>query len=213
MPKGYVIDAAGIQKLREDHDILRKMISQMQQKITGTVGAGIRANSELVKVTTQITQRGLTIAAGTTLGKGKAELYKISKDDNDVVKYKKITDSEGNAIEIDVYNSNRVPVAVDSYIRITRDFRSGLWMVGEAQTAIAKTSGYGISARSDTTTGWNFVNIYTIVLGAVDGVLTDTGENVLVHNLSSLAVAGDTYITIKKCSLDEDWVVDAEDCQ
>ena len=179
MPKGYVIDAEGIKKLREDHEILRKMMSQMQQKITGTVGAGIRPNSEFVKVTTEIAPRNSTI-----LGKGKAELYKLSKGDNLLVKFEKIIDSEGNATELDVYNTNLVPVAVDSYLRITRNFSSGLWMVGEIETAVARAF----------------------------GVLTNTGTNVTAYNLSATAVSPHTYITIKKCSLSEDWIVDAEDC-
>lgn len=203
MPKGYVIDAEGIKKLREDHEILRKMMSQMQQKITGTVGAGIRPNSEFVKVTTEIAPRNSTI-----LGKGKAELYKLSKGDNLLVKFEKIIDSEGNATELDVYNTNLVPVAVDSYLRITRNFRSGLWMVGEIETAVARAFGYPPTARSGNTAGSGTVSIFSIV----SGVLTNTGTNVTAYNLSATAVSPHTYITIKKCSLSEDWIVDAEDC-
>lgn len=213
MPKGYVIDAAGIKKLREDHEILRKRISQMEQKFSGAVGAGVRANSEFVKVTTEITPRDTsTTALEKTLGKGKAELYKISKDDNDVVTFEKITDSEGNATEIDVYNSNRVPVAVDSYLRITRNFRSGLWMVGEIQTAVAKVGTSGVTARSGTTAGSGTVSIYYIDRTAGGKVLTDTTSELTVYNMSASAITANAYITIKKCSLDEDWIVDAEDC-
>tara|TARA_R110000751_G_scaffold38895_1_gene92881 strand:- start:1157 stop:1789 length:633 start_codon:yes stop_codon:yes gene_type:complete len=209
MPKGYVIDAEGIQKLREDHEILRKMILQMQQKITGTVGAGIRANSEFVKVTTMITQRDTSSSAlEKTLGRGIVELYKIVKESDDVVTFEKVTDSEGNATEMLVYNANRVPVTEDSYIRITRNFRSGLWMVGEIQTAVAKTHGNPPSARIGTTLGTGTVSIYS----NSSGVLSDTGENITVSNLSATAVAANTYITIKKYSLSEDWIVDAEDC-
>ena len=182
---------------------------QMQQKITGTVGAGIRANSEFVKVTTEITQRGLTNVAGTTLGKGKAEIYKISKDRvDDVGRFEKFTDSEGNATEIDVYNTNLVPVVVDSYLRVSRNFRSGLWMVGEIETAVGRCYSNPPTARSGNTAGSGTVSIYSIV----SGVLTDTGANVTAYNLSATAVSPNTYITMKKCSLSEDWIVDAEDC-
>jgi len=203
MPRGYVIDADGIKKLREDHDILRRRITHLEQKMTGMTGAGVRRSAEFAKVTTQIGQR-----VTTTLGKGVAELYKITKDDADVATYAKITDEAGDAIEVDVYNSSLVPVPVDAFIRISRNFRSGLWMTGEMQTAVAKAGGSGVTARSGTTAGSGTVSVYYIA----SGVLTDSGQDVAVVNMSATAVANDAYITIKRCSLDEDWIVDAEDC-
>lgn len=203
MPKGYVIDADGIRTLREDHEILRRRIIQLEQKITGTIGAGVRVTAEFVKVTTQIGQR-----VTTTLGKGKAELYKISKDDADVATYEAVLDAAGDPVEVDVYNSSLVPVPVDAFIRISRDFRSGIWMTGEMQTAVAKAGASGVTARSGTTAGSGSVSIYSIVAG----VLTDTGQDVTAYSLSATAVANNAYITIKRCSLDEEWIVDAEDC-
>ena len=206
MPRGYLINAAGIKTLREAHDILYKRVVQLEQRFAvgaGEVGAGIRITAEFVKVTTQIDQR-----VTTTLGKGEAELYKISKDENGVATYGKITDADGEAIEVDVYNSSLVPVPVDAFIRISRDFRSGLWMTGEMQTAVAEVGSLGISARSGTTAGSGEAKIHYIA----GGVLTDTGETLEVYNLSGSAINADSYITIKRCSLDEDWIVDAEDC-
>lgn len=195
MPSGYVIDAAGIEKLREDHETLRKRLNQLEQKLTGAVGAGVRRDREFAKVTTQIGQR-----VTTTLGSGKADIYKIDKSDGT---FAKIDDSE-----IDVYNSSFVPVPVDSYVRISRNFRSGLWMIDELQTAVAKADGSGVTARSGTTAGSGTVAVYYIAAG----VLTDTGETLTAYNLSATAVANNAYITIKRCSLDEEWIVDAEDC-
>jgi len=203
MPKGYVIDAAGIKTLREDHETLRKRITHLEQKLTGAVGAGVRITADFVKVSEQIEQR-----VTTTLGKGKAELYKISKDADGVATYEAVLDAAGDPVEVDVYNSSIIPVPIDGFIRISRDFRSGIWMTGEMQTAVAKAGASGVTARSGTTAGYGTVSIYSIVAG----VLTDTGETVTAYSLSATAVANNAYITIKRCSLDEEWIVDAEDC-
>ena len=203
MPDGYVIDADGIRKLREDHEILRKRILHLEQKLTGAAGAGVRRDDEFSKVSEQIEQR-----VTTTLGKGKAELYKITKDAEGVATYAPILDAAGDPVEVDVYNSSLIPVPIDAFIRISRNFRSGIWMTGEMQTAVAKADSSGVTARSGTTAGSGTVSVYSIVAG----VLTDSGEDVAVVNMSATAVANNAYITIKRCSLDEDWIVDAEDC-
>ena len=206
MPRGYLIDEQGIKRLREDHDILYKRVVQLEQRFSiggGAVGAGVRVTAEFVKVTTQIGQR-----VTTTLGKGKAELYKITKDASDVATYEAVLDAAGDPVEVDVYNSSLVPVPVDAFIRISRDFRSGVWMTGEMQTAVAKAGASGVTARVGTTAGSGTVSVYSIVAG----VLTDTTETLTAYNLSATAVANNAYITIKRCSLDEEWIVDAEDC-
>jgi len=209
MPRGNLINDRGIKRLREDHEILRKRITHLENKLTGAVGAGVRRTAEFVKVTEQVDPRDIsTTALEKTLGKGKAELYRISKDAEDVVKFAKIEDANGDAIEVDVYNTSIVPVPVDAYVRIRRDFRSGLWMTGEVQTAVAKAGSSGVTARSGTTAGSGTVSIYSIV----EGVLTDTGKEITAYSLSATAVANNAYITIKRCSLDEEWIVDAEDC-
>ena len=195
MPRGYLIDEEGIKRLREDHDILYKRVVQLEQKFSIGGGAGVRLDREFAKVTTQIGQR-----VTTTLGSGKADLYKIDKTDGT---FAKIDDSE-----VDVYNSSLVPVPIDAYVRISRNFRSGLWMVDELQTAVAKAGASGVTARSGTTAGSGTVSVYSIVAG----VLTDTGQDVTAYSLSATAVANNAYITIKRCSLDEEWIVDAEDC-
>ena len=76
------------------------------------------------------------------------------------------------------------------------------------QTAVAKAGASGVTARSGTTAGSGTVSVYSIVAG----VLTDTGQDVTAYSLSATAVANNAYITIKRCSLDEEWIVDAEDC-
>ena len=121
MPKGYLIDEQGIKRLREDHEILYKRVVQLEQRFAmggGAAGAGVRITAEFAKVTTQIDQR-----VTTTLGKGKAELYKITKDASNVATYANITDAAGDPVKVDVYNSSLVPVPVDALIRISRDFQ------------------------------------------------------------------------------------------
>ena len=81
-------------------------------------------------------------------------------------------------------------------------------MVEEMQTAVAKAGGSGVTARSGTTAGSGTVTIYYID----GGVLTSTSQTVTAYSLSATAVANNAYITIKRCSLDEEWIVDAEDC-
>ena len=206
MPRGYLIDEEGIKRLREDHDILYKRVVQLEQRFAiggGAVGSGVRLDRDFVKVSEQIEQR-----VTTTLGKGKAELYQITKDPAGVATYDAILDAAGDPVEIDVYNSSLVPVPVDAFIRISRDFRSGVWMTGEMQTAVAKAGASGVTARSGTTAGSGTVSVYYIA----SGVLTDTTETLTAYNLSATAVANNAYITIKRCSLDEEWIVDAEDC-
>jgi hypothetical protein len=201
-----LIDEEGIKRLREDHEILYKRLVQLEQRFAiggGAVGAGVRQSTDFVKVTEQIEQR-----VTTTLGKGKAELYIITKDASNVATYEPQLDAAGDPVEVDVYNSSLVPVPIDAFIRISRDFRSGVWMTGEMQTAVAKAGASGVTARSGTTAGTGTVSIYSIVAG----ILTDTGETATVYSMASSAVANNAYITIKRCSLDEEWIVDAEDC-
>jgi len=210
MPKGYLIDLAGIKRLREDHEMLLKRVINLEQKRGDKVGDGVRRNEEFAKVKTLIAPRDIANPAlNKTLGTGKAELYKIIQDATTLtVTFEQMYNTDGSAIEVDVYNTSLVPVPVDAYVRITRNFRSGLWMIGAVQTAIAAVGSYGITGRSGTTAGTGEARIHYIN----GGVLTDTGETLEVYNLSASAIDADSYITIKRVSLDEDWIVDAEDC-
>ena len=201
---GYVIDAAGIKKLREDHEILRKRVTHLEQKIAGNIGGGNRRDSEFVKVSEQIGRR-----EDSELGAGKAKLYRISKDQNTGdVTFEEMKDDNNQAIEVDVYNSSTIPIPEDTYMNIIRDFRSGLWMNPEIQGAVAKAGSSGVPARSGTTAGYADVSVYYLD----SEVLTDTGETVRAYNMSSTAVANNAWITIKRAGNLDDWIVDAEDC-
>jgi len=214
MPRGYLIDEAGIKRLREDHEILWRRLVALEQKYADK-GGGVRRSEEFAKVTTKIAPRDIASGAALekTLGTGKAELYKIILDKTpaipEVTFEKMLSPIDGaTAIEVDVYNTSIVPVPIDSYIRITRNFRSGVWMVGELQTALAQASAYGISARSGITAGSGNCTVAYIE----GGNITSTGDELLVYNMSASAITANAFITIKRCSLDEDWIVDAEDC-
>ena len=207
MPKGYLIDEQGIKRLREDHEILYKRVVQLEQRFAmggGAAGAGVRVTAEFVKVSDQITQR-----VDKKLGAGKAKIYRISKDElTSDVTFEEIKDDNNKAIEVDVYNSSTIPIPEDTYITITRDFRSGLWMNPEIQVAVAKAGSSGVPARSGTTAGYGDVSVYYVK----SGVLEDTGETVRAYNMSATAVADDAWITIKRAGNLDDWIVDAEDC-
>jgi hypothetical protein len=155
----------------------------------------LREEAVLVKVTEIITGRSTT-----QLGKGKAEIWKIDEDG-------KLEDAQRD--EIEIYNDSLIPIPVDSYIRVSRNFRSGLWIpVIGVQTAIAKTVG-AIAARSGSTAGSGTVDIYYM---SSAGVLTDSGEKVTAYNIASGAINYATFITIKRVEGSGFWVVDMEDC-
>mgnify|MGYP003627250630 CR=1 FL=1 len=213
---GYLIDGAGIKRLREDHEMLQKRVMQLEQRTPTHAGSSIRLTQEFAKVTKTIAPRDIsTSALETILGSGKAELYKISMSaTSDVVSFEKIMvdktqkNPDGDAVEVDVYNSSLVPVAIDAYIHITRDFRSGFWMVDQVQTAVAQASAYGITARVGSTAGFGQAEVWYID----EGILSRTYSELKVYNMSATAITAGSFITIKRCSLDEDWIVDAEDC-
>lgn len=214
MPRGYLIDADGIKRLREDHEILLRRMTHLEQRIANTAAGAVRRNQEFCKVTTQISPRDTSTSPFPELGSGKAILYRITKQTDALhlqfgkVTYTEVLDRDDIEVEVDVYNTSLVPVPYGAYVRIVRDFRSGLWMVGEVQTALAQASSSGVSARSGTTAGSG-----TVTVAYIDGAtLTSTGVEIDVHNMSATAVAANAFITIKRISLDEEWIVDAEDC-
>tara|TARA_R110002167_G_scaffold93782_2_gene251030 strand:- start:486 stop:1145 length:660 start_codon:yes stop_codon:yes gene_type:complete len=218
MPKGYFIDAAGIQKLRDDHEQLRRQVHSLSQKITATAGSGVRSNIAWAKVTTivrPLIQNGAGLAAGTGwVGGGKAKIYRINRTATAGAPLGGLDRTfELSADEIDVYNSTRNPIPVDAKIIIRRDFSSGLWMCGDSECAIAKSSSTGIPARSGTAAGNGLANFYYIAASGTSGTLTNSGSpDVNVWNLSATAVVANTYITLKRISYLDQWVVDAEDC-
>jgi hypothetical protein len=197
MPEGFLLNARAIAMLKKDHQLLHSQLSMLRAGIATQPNNTIRQreNATLVKVTEMITGRTTT-----QLGSGKAEVWNVDDDG-------KLEDAARD--ELDIYNDSLIPIPVDSYIRVSRNFRSGLWMPSmEVQTAIAKTTG-GISARSGTTAGSGTVDVYYLTSA---GVLTNTGKTVSAYNIAGGNVNGSTFITIKRVEGSPFWVVDMEDC-
>jgi len=197
MAEGYLLNARAIALLKKDHQLLHSQLSMLRAGVAAAPNNTIRLREEavLVKVTEIITGRSTT-----QLGKGKAEIWKIDEDG-------KLEDAQRD--EIEIYNDSLIPIPVDSYIRVSRNFRSGLWIpVIGVQTAIAKTVG-AIAARSGSTAGSGTVDIYYM---SSAGVLTDSGEKVTAYNIASGAINYATFITIKRVEGSGFWVVDMEDC-
>jgi len=196
MTEGYLLNARSIAQLKKDHQLLHSRFATLRN---GTVSApstsSRREESVLVKVTELITGR-----VSGQLGQGKATVFDVDSEGA-------ITDAERDDYEI--YNDSLVPIPVDSYIRVSRNFRSGLWLpVIGLQTAIGKTSG-GISARSGNTAGSGAVDIFYV---ASDGTLTDSGEQVSAYNIAGSAITASVFITIKRVEGSGFWVIDMEDC-
>ena len=219
MPKGYLLDAAAIQKLRNDHDHIKRQMHSLSQKIASSAGYGMRSNVAYARVTEVIRPihqtGGQFFLEEGFVGGGKAKVYEISRElprssINQADRAFELTDTE-----IDVYNTSHVSIPVGAQIVISRDFRSGLWMADNIETAIGKTTSTGITARSGTTAGYGNVNFYYIDhdTTAATYTLTDTGFPVFeVLNLSATAIAVNTFVTLKRISYANRWIVDAEDC-
>ena len=72
----------------------------------------------------------------------------------------------------------------------------------------AKTNTGGIDARTLAVCG-KATDVIRCYIGT-DGTITESSVRLTVYNPFSSAVAGDTYITIKRVA--GHWIVDAEDC-
>tara|TARA_R110002020_G_scaffold290954_7_gene506377 strand:+ start:1000 stop:1671 length:672 start_codon:yes stop_codon:yes gene_type:complete len=222
MPKGYVLDAAGIQKLRDDHEQLKRQVHSLSQKITSTAGYGMRSNVAYARVTELIrpsTQNGSAFHGSPPygwVGGGKARIYGISRELPDTGVNQSDRRFELTTPEIDVYNTSRVSIPVGAQIIISRDFKSGLWMADNVETAIGKTTSTGIPARSGTAAGNGLVTFYYLNVpdaGIAAGTLTDAGfADYNVWNLSASPIAASTFVTLKRISFANQWIVDAEDC-
>lgn len=197
MPEGYLLNARAIAMLKKDHQLLHSQLSMLRGGIANQPNNTMRMREEsvLVKVTEIITGRTTT-----QLGSGKAEVWDVDEDG-------KLEDAQRD--ELDIYNDSLIPIPEDSYIRVSRNFKSGLWIpVIGIQTAIAKTTG-AITARSGTTAGSGTVSIYYLTSA---GVLTDSSETVTAYNIAGAEIAATTFITIKRIEGSGYWVVDMEDC-
>jgi hypothetical protein len=202
MPKGFMLTAEAVQKIKADHESLRLRVRELEGKAARAQSQVAVENVIYVKVTQIVT--GL---AGGVLGSGKAIAQEFSRKDktsSDQTRRKSYGGTAENR-ELDIYNKELVPVPVDTVVRCFRDFKSGLWIVEAPQTAIAISS--GISGRSGSTAGTGSASLHYLSAGA----LVDTGEDVIVYNIADASITSGAWITIKLNTFGQ-WFVDMEAC-
>ena len=207
MPNGFLLTAEAVKKLREDHATLRGRIRRLESMVSNIRPSVVREDSVFVKVTEEITPR-----VGTELGKGKADIQNIDVE-NDEATYEDATEVASYGADptnrnIEIHNESLIPIPVDSYLRVSRNFRSGLWLPSaEVQTIIGYAEN-GVPGRSGTTAGSATVKIYYLS----SGVLTDSGETLTGYNIADVAIGAASYVMLKKNALSENWFIDFAEC-
>ena len=205
MPKGFMLTAEAVQKIKADHESLRLRVRELEGKAARAQSQVSVENVIYVKVTEQVGP-----ASGVTLGAGKAYVLEFDRTSKAYSEQTRRANYGGELSnrEIDVYNKELVPIPIDTVVRCFRDFKSGLWIVEAPQTAIGYTTG-GISARTGTTAGTGTIDVYYRTQA---GVLTDTGENLAVYNIADAAVGSSSYVMIKRSAMSGFWYVDFAEC-
>ena len=211
MPNGFLLTADAVKKLREDHATLRGRVRRLESMVSNIRPSVVREGYAFVKVTEEITPR-----VDTELGKGKADVQNIDIDDESENEAAKFTDAketleygaEPTNRNIEIHNESLIPIPVDSYLRVSRNFRSGLWLPSaEVQTIIGYAEN-GVPARSDETAGSATVKIYYLS----SGELTDSGETLTGYNIADVAIGAASYVMLKKNALSENWFIDFAEC-
>ncbi len=121
---GNLISNSGVAQLRADHQKLQQLMHRHQLMNSAPAYQSPREDQILVKVTTMVTPK-----ASGQLGEGLGTVYDI--------------DSTGaitatNRDDITVYNIAPVPIPVDAYVMCRRNFKSGIWLADEPQTAVVR---------------------------------------------------------------------------
>ena len=207
MPNGFLLTAEAVKKLRLDHATLKNRVRRLESMVSNIRPTGGREDSVFVKVTEQITPR---VAA--TLGKGKADIQNIDVE-NDEATYEDATEVASYGADptnrnIVIHNDSLIPIAVDSYIRVSRNFRSGLWLPSAEMQTIIGYAENGVPARSGTTAGSATIKVYYLL----SGVLTDSGETITGYNIANVAIGAANYVMMKKHALSENWFIDFAEC-
>lgn len=212
MPNGHLIDNEGIEKLRYDHETLRKRLVNLEQKYSGAVGAGVRRDFEIGEVTTEILGDQST-GHFPRFGSGKVTIWGFKAEDGH---------ASGSTAgyyptweeDVTVYNMSPLPIQVGSVIQMQRYFRTGFWLAtglsGTAQTAFAKTRVAGIPARVGTAIGE--YTLCDLMENHSSGIQPATDVPVWVANMSATAVQPNTYITIQTFGHSGGWICNGEDC-
>ena len=204
MPKGYMLTAEAVRKIKADHESLRLRVRELEGKAARAQSQVAIENLIYVKISEIVTP-----AASGVLGSGKAIVQEYNRDDYTVSNQTR-RKAYGGSLEdreIDVYNESQVPVFVGAIVACYRDFKSGLWILCPVQTAIGKAPN-GISARSGSNAGTGQVDIYYLS----SGVLTYSGYGLVAYNIADSSVAGGSYVMIKRNSVGDNWFVDMAEC-
>jgi len=207
MPNGFLLTGEAVKKLRLDHATLKNRVRRLESMVSNIRPTGGREDSVFVKVTEEITPR-----VAETLGKGKADIQNIDVE-NDEATYEDATEVASYGADptnrnIEIHNDSLIPITVDSYIRVSRNFRSGLWLPSaEVQTIIGYALN-GVPGRSGTTAGSATIKVYYLLAG----VLTDSGETITGYNIADVAIGVASYVMLKKHALSENWFIDFAEC-
>jgi hypothetical protein len=211
MPNGFLLTSEAVKKLRLDHATLKNRVRRLESMVSNIGSIGGREDHAFVKVTEEITPR-----VEATLGKGKADVQNIDIDydtEDDDATYKDATEVASYGADptnrnIVIHNESLIPITVDSYIRVSRNFRSGLWLPSaEIQTMIGYALN-GVPGRSGTTPGSATIKVHYLLAG----VLTDTGETITGYNIANAAIGVASYVMLKKHALAENWFIDFAEC-
>lgn len=205
MPKGFMLTAEAVQKIKADHESLRLRVRELEGKAARSQSQVAIENIIYVKVTEIVTP-----ASGGVLGTGKAVVQEFDRNNKSVANQTRRESYGGPDTdrEIDVYNESQVPVLVGSIVLCFRDFKSGLFILEPIQTAIGKAPN-GISARSGSSAGSGQVDIYYLA----SGTLTYSGYGLTAYNIADAAVAGGQYVMIKRNANGDNWYVDMAECE
>ena len=217
----YTLGTRAIQQIASDHQELKNQIKHIKLRLpTNPPRVTMRENFAFAVTDEKIPARTVTSPSVQTdtvtrlnkFGNGLAtiwDFYRTNETPADPEPTWVQELVERGQSQIRVYNPNLVSIPARSLINVSRNFKSGFWIINDkVQTIVGKASGT-ITARSGAAVGTGTMALYYI---DKDGTLTDSGDTVAVVNIASTSVTSGNHITAKLDSLSERFVVDMEDC-
>lgn len=229
MPKGFMLTAEAVQKIKNDHESLRLRVRELEGKAARSQSQVAIENIIWVKVQ-EVIEPKTTVRFGH--GKAIVQRVEFTKDeDRASADYGKILTSsftdqtrrltyggEDEEREIDVYNDSLVAIPDQSYVRCFRNVHSGLFMIETPQTVIGYSED-GIGARSGDEPATGSIRL---VYKKDDNTLADIEKeiegddpktyNLSVWNVADATVASNTYVMAKRNALSGNWFVDFAEC-
>lgn len=166
MPKGYLVTAETIEKLRADHEELKTQLKRLQNTVLRRPAAAVGGQAEtlaLAKTTGTIAGYTTNANGNPVLEGGEATIQTLETDGELV----------GQARTVTAYNVDSSDVTADSYVNVSRHFKTGKWMI---DTAGSGTTLHRVKLQE--TMGAATANQATADLYSLAGV--DTGDNITV---------------------------------